>query len=344
MKLPKLTRNQWVLVVLLLVLTWQVVSFFWSRWGLITVHSKGQPLSQVIRQIEKQGHVTIKTNMDPNKAVEMWVDKVSLGEALETLSVVTDSRWRLAYYVAPDKSAVATALANFTAGQKNEGWHSLFVPLPGFGTDQETVVDPRKDTWVVKTISDSTLQGYLKEAAKNVSATFYVPENFNPTVKGPPKSGAISSALPKLASSANAKYEEVFLLQGSERRADRGEGERRDDGEPRFAGNFGDGGRGRGGFDRDAMEERIQNEINKLPPAERTAAQAEHDQRKRFFDSLKDMTPEQRAAAIQQMMTDPTIQDKMDSANNNRDSRRTPQQRIQRAGAYLSRMAAAKGL
>jgi hypothetical protein len=345
MKLPKFTRNQWVLVVLLVVLTGQIVHYFWAHWGLVTVHSKGQPLSQVIRTIEKQGHVTIKTNIDLTKSVAMWVDNVTVAEAIETLSVATDSRWQLAYYVGPDKGTVAGALANFTAGQKNDGWHRLFVPLQPTGDEPDVLPDPRKDPWTVKTISDSTLQGYLKEAAKNVAATFYVPENFNPTVK-PPKSGSISSALPKLVSSAHGKYEEVFLLQGSERRADRGEGRDRggDDGEPRFAGNFGDGGRGgRGLFDRNAMEERFQNEINKLPKSERDAAAAEHEERKKFFDSLKDMTPEQRAAAFQQMLSDPTVQDKIDNANNNRDSRRTPQQRIQRAGSYLSRMAAATG-
>ena len=344
MKLPKLTRNQWVLVVLLLLLTGQVVHYFWSHWGLVTVHSKGQPLSQVIRTIEKQGHVTIKTNMDQSKAVAMWVDNVSVAEAMETLSTATDSRWQLTYYIGPDKNAVSGALANFTAGQKTEGWHRLFVPLQPMGEEPDVLPDPRKDTWTVKTISDGTLQGYLKEAAKNVSATFYVPETFNPAVK-PPKSGAITSALPKLVSSAHGKYEEVFLLQGSERRAERGEDrrDRGDDGEPRFAGNFGDGGRSRGGFDRDAVEERFQNEIAKLPKSERDALAAEHAQRKQFFDSLRDMTPEQRAAAIQQMMSDPTVQDKIDNASNNRDSRRTPQQRIQRAGAYLSRMATATG-
>jgi hypothetical protein len=192
---------------------------------------------------------------------------------------------------------------------------------------------------VVKPITDATLQAYLKDAAKNVSATFYVPETFNPPVKGAPKSGAIGSALPKLVSAVHGRYEEVFLLQGSTRQADE---RRSDDGEPRFAGNSGDGFRGRGGFDRDAMEERIQNEINKMPPADRTAALAERDMRKRFFDSLKDMTPEQREAALQQMMSDPAMQDRMESANANRDARRTPQQRVSRAGSYLQRMAGAR--
>src|SRR5258708_18199958 len=95
MNLPKLSRNQWVLFLLVVFLTGQVVHYFWSDWGLVTVHSKGQPLSQVIRSIEKQGHVTIKTNIDLTKPIDMHVDQVTVAEALETLSVVTESRWRL---------------------------------------------------------------------------------------------------------------------------------------------------------------------------------------------------------------------------------------------------------
>ena len=348
MKFPKLQRNHWIFLGLLLLLTGEVAHYMWRHWGLITVHSKGQPLSQVIRSIEKQGHVTIKTNMDLTKPVVMNVDEVSLAEAMETLSVVIEGRWRLAYFVGPDKSTVNVAVANFTGGQKNDGWQAFFVPVPQVGEEPAVLPDPRDDSWVVKQAKEPTLQSYLQEAAKNVSATFLVPDGFNPPVKSMPKSGAISSALPKLVSTAKGKYQEVFLLQGSNRQADRGDGERRDrgdDGGPTFAGNFGgDGGsKGRGGFDREAFEERIQNEINKLPPEERTAAQKEHDDRKQFFDSLKDLSPEDRAKMMQQMMNDPNMQDKMESAKNARDGRSSPQQRIQRAQSYLQRMAAATG-
>ncbi|MEI9898403.1 MAG: hypothetical protein WDN28_32240 [Chthoniobacter sp.] len=112
----------WILCVLLLILAGEVGHYIWSRWGLITVHSHGQTLSQIIRSIEKQGHVTIRTNLDLTKPVDMYVDAVPLAEALETLAVNTEARWRLAYYVAPDKSTIATAQATFAAGQRNEGW------------------------------------------------------------------------------------------------------------------------------------------------------------------------------------------------------------------------------
>ena len=346
MKKPKLSRNQWVLCILFLVLTGEVAHYVWSHWGLVTVHAKGTPLSQVIKSIEKQGHVTIKTNMDGTKPVDMYVDSVPVAEAMETLSVNTDSRWQLTYFIGPDKTTVNTAVSTFASGQRSEGWRRYFIGTPPVGDEPEALPDPRKDLWVVKQASEPTLQSYLQEAAKNVAATFYVPDGFNPPVKSAPRSGAITSSLPRLASAAKAKYEEVFLLQGAgNRQADRGGRDRGgDDGEPRLAGNFGGGDRGPrgGGFDRTAFEERIQNEINKLPASQRTAAQQEHDERKKFFDAIKDLPQEQKAAAFQQLMSDPNVQDKMENANNTRDSRRSPQARIQRAGSYLSRKAAAQ--
>src|ERR1700733_9712661 len=119
----KLQRQHWVLLALVLILTTEVVHYFWSHWGLITVHSKTTPLAQVIRSIEKQGHVTIKTNIDLAKPVFMNVDEVTLNEAMETLATVMDGRWRLTYVVGPDKGTVSNALATFASGQRNEGWN-----------------------------------------------------------------------------------------------------------------------------------------------------------------------------------------------------------------------------
>lgn len=338
-------RNHWFLIAVLLLVIGNVAAYYWRSWGLITVHANNRPLSEVIRSIEKQGRVTIKTNLDLNKPVQMHVTKVALGEALETLSVLTESRWRLTYIVAPDKGAIGGVLANITAGQRPEGWKMLFVPAPPFGAEPEVLPDPRTDPWEVKPAKEPNLQAYLQQASRNVSASFLVPDNYNPAVNSAPGSGPIGKALPKLVSAAKGNYEEVFVLQGDRR--DRAEGEdrerRRGDDGPRLAGNFGDGGRPPGGFDRDAMEERIQNEINKLPAADRAAAQKEHDERKKFFEEMKDLTPEQREAKMQDFMNDPANQARMEDGLNARDSRRSPQQRKDRAQSYLQRKAAMSG-
>ena len=196
----------------------------WLHWGLITIHSKKDPLSKIIRQIEKQGHVTLESNVDPNTPVNMWVTEVTLADAMETLSVVTESRWRLAYIVAGNRSAIKGAIASITSGQKTEGWKSVYYPLRG-AEEQDVPVDPRKDPWNVKPVVEPTAQAYLEQAARSVSACFMFPEDWNPPVKSAPASGPIAKTLPKLASTAKGSYEEVFLLQKRQRmgRGERGE-------------------------------------------------------------------------------------------------------------------------
>jgi hypothetical protein len=275
----------------------------------------------------------------------MFVDNVVLAEALETLSTVTESRWRLTYFIAGDRGTISNAEATFVAGQKAEGWKTAFVPLPPIGPEPTILPDPRDDPWTVKPAQEATLQAYLDQASRNVSASFTFPESWNPAVSAPPKSGPISRSIAKLTRLANAKYDEVFLLQKSRRSQAGRDGGGPDDGEgPRFAANGaeGNGGRGFGGaFDRDAMQERVQAEINKLPPAERTAAQKEADERRKFFESLRDLPPDERAVQIQNFMSQPANQDRFDQAQADRDARRSPEQRLSRAQGYLARKAAA---
>lgn len=339
-------RNHWLFAIITLLLAGNILWYVVAHWGLITIHADNMPLGQVIRAVEKQGHVTVKTNLDVTKPVTMRVDNVALAEALETLSTVTDSRWRLTYFVAPDKGAIGSALATFSAGQKVAGWSALYVPVPPIVEEKLIAPDPRSDLWNVKPAKEPTLQSYLQQASRNVAASFVFPESWNPAVKSAPKSGAIGKALPKLVSTANGKYEEVFLLQGSLRSAGEQPDVRPpdDEGGPRFAGNFGGGGGsrpfgGRGGVDRESMEERINAEINKLPADQKAAALKEQAERKAFFEEMKALTPEQREAKMQDFMSNPANQDRMENAKGARDARQSPQQRISRAQSYLQRKA-----
>ena len=328
-------RNHWLLLTVALLVVGNIVWYFWSNWGLITIHSKDKPLGEIIRSIEKQGHVTIKTNIDLSKPIQMYVDKVALAEALETLSVVAEGRWRLTYVVAPDKGTISNALSNLSSGQQRpEGWLSKYVPLRAMGpmgmagAEPEVLPDPRKDKWAVKPASEGTLQAYLEQASRNVSASFMVQEQWNPAIGAPPSSGPISKVLPKLISKANGRYEEVFLITAERMRAD---------GDPRPP----DDEDRRAQF-REAMDERIQNEINKLPPAQRAAAQQDRDEQKQIFEMMRNLPPDERAAKMQEIMSDPKMQQKIEDANLARDARRSPQQRMQRGNQYVQRLAAAR--
>jgi len=83
MPLNRYTLSGGLIAVLVLA---NIISYFCSGWGLITVKVKDVPLRQVIKNIEWQGWVTIYTNIDPNTKVTMWCDHVPLAEAMDTLS------------------------------------------------------------------------------------------------------------------------------------------------------------------------------------------------------------------------------------------------------------------
>src|ERR1043166_8954762 len=80
---PPMNRQKIIISATILLVVFSIVYWVWSNWGLITVDVNGKPLSEVIRSIEKQGHIVLKTNMDAAKPVSMHVFKVPLTEALE---------------------------------------------------------------------------------------------------------------------------------------------------------------------------------------------------------------------------------------------------------------------
>ncbi len=333
-----MNRNRWLIPLTVLLVVVGVVHHIWANWGLVTVHSTKDPLSKVIREIEKQGHVTIKTDLDLNTPIHMNVDKVVVSEALETLATVTDGRWRLAFFVAGDKAAIGTAVASITGGKRPEGWKAAFFPAPPIGDQPDLPPDPRRSVWTVSAPAEPKVQAYLASAANQVTAMFFYPEDWNPDVKSAPKTGPITKVLPKLASAARGQSQEVFLLQkgggrfagGPPEEGARPDGPPPDDGERRNNGPR---------FTPLAMEERMKAQIAQLPAAQRPKAEAELAERKAFFESMKDLTPEQRRAKFEEMMSDPARQEKMEARMAAQDARRSPEQRMERSHKYVDRKA-----
>ena len=87
--MPRNRYVKWGAILALLVLA-NIVNYLYWNWGLVTVKVKDAPLSQVIKSIEWQGWVTIYTNLPGDSKVSMWVDHVSLAEAMETLANTVD--------------------------------------------------------------------------------------------------------------------------------------------------------------------------------------------------------------------------------------------------------------
>ena len=325
-----------ILIVLVAVIYW-----ICSGWGLITVDVNGKPLSEVIRSIEKQGGIVLKTNMDATKPVSMHVLKVPLTEALETLREITDSRWRLGYFFAADTATLKGAIDSIASGKRPEGWKNFEVPLfgrPGSLDDAAVPMDPRYDVWNVNEPAEKTLQGFMQAAATGVSASFTCPEQFNPPVGKAPSSGEIRKSAAKLAKIAGAKVEEVFLLMG--RPAGVAESDRNrdeDDGGPgRGRSSFG----GRGGPPNfDLMRQRQVAEIAKLPKGEQAVAKAEFDEREQFFTALRDTPEADRRAKMEEYFNKPENQDKMADRKARGDERKTPEQRLQKYQSYVQRKA-----
>ena len=319
----------------------------WAGWGLITVNVTDAPLPTVLRSIEKQGGILLRTNLEADKTVSMHVEKVPLSYALEVLANVADARLELGYFLAPAKPPIDALLTALAAGEKSEGWQRFHVPLPSgmIGGDEGTS-DPRIERWEVKAAPEATLQAYLEQAAKNVSARLEVPTDWNPPVSSAPKSGEIQDVMPRLAKAAGGAVEQVFFLNG-----------RRRDATPPTAG---DGppepirrmlGMAAAGAVQDeaamekmmrAMGDMMQARINQMPEDKRAKAQAEFDEGKKFFESMKDLTPEQRRAKMEEKMQDPATQEKMFSGMAKRDAMKTPQQRNERFREYVSKKAASQ--
>jgi hypothetical protein len=314
-----------------------------SGWGLITVKANGKPLSEVIRSIEKQGGIVLKTNMDGTKPITMNVHKVPLTDALETLAAVTDSRWRVGYFFAPDAAGLKGALETIAGGKRPEGWKNFEVPLfgrPGSLGEAAIPMDPRTDLWNVGEPGDKTLHGYLQDAAIGVSASFTCPEEFNPAIGSAPASGEIRKAAPQLAKAAGARMEEVFLLLGRPAGVAEGDRPREDDGEPggprRFGGPDGPGGRG-GQPNFDLMRQRQLAEIAKLPAGEQPAAREEFETREKFFTALRDLPQEERRAKMEEYFNNPANQERMAERRMQSEERKTPDQRRERYQRYVEK-------
>ncbi len=339
-----MNRQKSLLSATLLLAVCAVTYWIWSNWGLVTVEVEGKPLSEVIRSIEKQAGIVLKTNMDTSKPVTMRVVKVPVTEALETLGAVTDSRWRLGYFFASDAATVKGALETIATGKRPEGWKQYEVPLfgrPG-GDDEVFPMDPRRDRWLVKEPEEKTLQAFMKAAAAGVSASFSCPEQYNPAVAKGPSSGEIRKLAPQLAKSAGAKWEEVFLLMGrpagSPEVADSGR-DRDDDFGPgggRSRGSRGDRDGKRGGPDFSQMKERQLAEIAKLPASEQATARAEFDERDKLFSSLKDLSDADRRAKLEEYMNKPEVQDRMAERSAKGSERKSPDQRQAKYQKYVN--------
>ena len=340
-----MTRSRWLVAIILALLGINLTVHWWKNRGLITIHCEDWPATKVVHEIERQGGITVKSNLTDDIKIRMHVDRVPVSEAIETLTTVAEARWRLAYVFAGNMPEIEAALAATLAGNRPENWKTDYMPMQGI--DGETLPDPREDLWQVKPAEKNDFQSYAHQAALSVSASMMYPEAWNPSVSKAPSSAPIHKSASQLAKVAGGKVLEVFLIQKRPQQAQIADGEDAS-ATPQFGARRG-GNRGNGTPEDDAererrrqeMAQRAQAEVDKLPPEKRVAAQQRLDERRKFFESMRDLTPEQRKAKMEEFMSNDANQNRMEQRANDRNARMTPDQRVQRAQHYIERKQAA---
>jgi hypothetical protein len=315
----------------------------WKNRGLVTIDVTDRPVSEVIRSVEKQGGIKLRSNLPAESKVTLHLRKVPLLHALEVLAANTDTNLSVAYFTAPDKRSIDTALMTMNSGQPMEGWKRFALPpMRGMADADEGSVDPRDEEWKVKSPAETTLHGYLEQASHILSAQFFAPEQWNPQVAKAPKSGKISTVIPRLAKSIRGESAEVFLLRGRPQRLADGAGADRPPGAERRDGADSGGRRGLPREEmRQVMEERELAQIERLPKDKQAEARARWEERRKFFAELAQLSEEERRAKMEEMMekmmNDSDRAAKMTAEGVKRSAMKTASQRAERYRGYLDR-------
>ena len=322
-----------LLLVSVLVLRWI------SGWGLITVNFDEAPLSKVISAVSRQGGIRIVTNADPSTPVTLHLHRAPLFEALDTLALRIEGDVRLTYLIAPDSARLAEAENGFAGSNRIAGWKVFSAGWGGGMEVGESVPDLRRVSFTLTPGDDLSLHALLDQTSQKTGISFAVPDDWNPVLAAPPKQGTAASAASRMAKAARGKIREIAII--SVRPARPAEGER-----PVRAEGGGEGGGPMGGGGRrgnpEWMAERVQSQIALLPPEERAQAQADFDETRAFFASLRDLPAPERRVKMEEYFERPEVQERIEERMSRRDMKRTPEQRAKRFKRYLDRKAQAQ--
>lgn len=344
-------RQTLLLIAVVALVGWMVVSWFLGD-GRVTLNYEDAPVGKVVQSIERQAGVKIVSNVDPTRRVTIRLKRAPFMEAIDTLATRVDADTRLAYIGAPDRSQIKEALAAFAAGTNPGTWQAFAAGWGGgggggggMGVVDGDSIDPRKLQWQLSEATDRNLQAFLNQGAQKTGALFAVPKDWNPVLGGLPSGGEARKMAKAVFSAAKGQMEEVFLMTVRPERPERVAGGEEGDGRPRF--NFQQAQtifspdrrqRGaEGSMNPQWAAERTQAQIALLPPDQRAQAQTDYEQMRAFWESLRNLTPEERRAKMEQAMNDPAVQDRMEERGAQRDARTSPERREQRYRQYIQR-------
>ena len=311
--------------------------------GRITVNASDRPLSEVVRSIEKQGGIRLRSNLPAETKVTLHLRKVPLLHALDVLAANTETSWNVSYFAAPDEQSIDRALATFAAAQELEGWKRFALPpMRGFGGFEEGSADPRAEEWKPKPATPPALHTYLEQASQSLNVQFWVPAEWNPSVSRTPREGRVGEVVAKLAKAAGGKSREIFVLRGRPQRALAELGGLADFANAPERRERGSGERGAPSEEmRRVMEERIRAQIERLPKDKKAEALARFEEGRKFFEQMSALSPEERRARMEermeQAMSNSDAMARMSAEGTKRAAMKSADQRSDGYRAYLDR-------
>ncbi len=309
-----------------------------AGWGLVTVHAQSQPLAKIISSIERQGGIKLITNADLTTPVTMDVDRVPPAEAVDVLAGWLEGSWSVGYAVGPSKIDVLAGIAALQEGNRRNRDFVRFG-FGGFGggggvEGSDTVIDARRVSWKVSPSDDQQLQSYLGQLSMKTGLMAIAPQAWNPAIPETPRGGEAASAIKSLVRSAKGESQELFVIRvqtedpNRTANADGGGGDRG----PRTEGGFGGG---RGNFNPEWIAERAEARIALLPADEREQAKKDFDTMRDTWQKIRALPEAERRAAMEKLMSDPAVQDRMMERQMSRDAKRSPEKRAERFRQYL---------
>lgn len=314
-----------------------------SWWGTITLDYENKPLQVVLQSFTRQSGLPVVTDLDRNKPITIHVIRAPVSEALDALQAVAESRGRLLYLAAPNNSQLEKALSLLPGKLEATEWKTIEYRLPfmflGGLEDLPRWGDPRKQTWNPPTPKDSSLVSFLENAAQTTDIRIILPAGWNPKIEKSVSSGPIASALPSLTRIAGGTGKMFFLLPGP--RPDRGpesESADRSVSSDSWRRRWSEGPQ----LPPEAFAIRQQARLSGLPADQTKEAQASIDESVKQYKEWLSLPPEEQEKKMQEILQDPSRQQRGSDRFMRGMRMMSPQQRAQRYTRYNARKEAVK--
>lgn len=327
-----------------------LVAFFAFRWlfsePTITGKFVEAPLVEVLRTMERQGRVTLRSNLAPETPVTLELHRAPVVEAIDLLAVRLDAGWRWAWVVGPDHASVARGMDLGAGGGREtiteNGWRSFFYPTPWQSMVSDPP-DPRRFSWAVELPADPSFTTYLDQASQKLPVQILAPSDWAPSTGKVPQKGSFREVLRALLKPSRGQSAEVFYVTRNSRSGGGGQpADSRENATARPDAGGGGGERGNsspasggGGWMQTAgasanqqwLDERNEKIIAALPPEEQASARETDALFREFREATRDLSQEERRAVAGEFFNRPEVQQRMEETMANRDAKRTPEQR-----------------